>query len=639
MKNLLSAIIFSLVFYSCQRPESPSCVPYFGQFREASVAQIHPEGWFRELLEIQRDGLGSHRVASGYPYNTCLWEGVIPKGGNPIAQDWWPYEQSGYMVDGLYRCGILLGDSSLMGLGRRNVAYVLAHPRENGMLGPEALGELQWAFSVFARAMLADYDLTGDTGVLEGLRRHFDNLPDSLTNRQACILESMCRVYAQTGDRSLLDHAERIWRTFSMPGTSDNEAFRHDDMVAARPVEVHGVTAAEVSKLPAILYLYTGNREYLDAALGFYASVERDHELVDGIPASYEKLLGKRPEALHETCDVSDFLWSYGYLLMATGDVRWADKMENAFYNAALGSISKDFRSHQYFSSPNQIVATQYSSMADYGEEGLSRQAYRPGFDTECCSGNVHRMFPNFASRMWMRSGDDGIVAALYAPGRFETRVSGRDLRVVERTEYPFRDEIAFEFVCDGSVRCPFTFRVPSWTENAEYCINDGEPVPVSAGKYHTIERTFRSGDRIVVRLPMRPRVEVTAENGVSVRRGPLLFSVDIAEDARPVTDQMKTSDEFPAWDIVPASAWNYALEKGVEIETVERPVGSQPWLPENAPVRLRLPAYRVPSWRMEGPSTPELPAPGFLTESHASLIEMIPSGMTRIRLTTLPLK
>lgn len=59
-------------------------------------------------------------------------------------------------------------------------------------------------------------------------------------------------------------------------GTKDNEVFIHEDMVSSKPIDVHGVTAAEVSKQPLILYLYTGRQEYLDAALGFYSSVERE---------------------------------------------------------------------------------------------------------------------------------------------------------------------------------------------------------------------------------------------------------------------------------------------------------------------------------------------------------------------------
>jgi len=634
MKRAILICMMAAVLCGCRDSEKS----YFGVYAEVPVSEIRAEGWLRGLLEIQRDGLGLHRGESGYPYNTCLWAGTIPKGGNPIAQAWWPYEQSGYIVDGLYRCGILLGDTVLTGLGHRNAAYVLEHPRANGMLGPEALGDAQWAFSVFARALLADYDVTGDRTVLDRLTAHFAALPDSLTNRQTCIVESMCKVYSHTGNKAILERAEQIWRTFSMPGTADNEAFRHADMVAAAPVEVHGVTAAEVSKQPAILYLHTGRPEYLAAAEGFYASVERDHELVDGIPTSCEKLLSKAPEALHETCDISDFMWSYGYMLMATGDVRWADKLENAFYNAALGAVSKDFRAHQYFSSPNQIVATQFSSAADYGEEGLLRQAYRPGFDTECCSGNVHRMFPNYASRMWLRDTRGGIVAALYAPGRLSTQVGDRSVAVLERTDYPFRNNVEFEFECSETVKFPFTVRIPAWAEGATVRVNGESPVEAAAGTFYTVDRRFRTGDRVTLDLPMHPRMEYTAGNAVNVRRGPLLFSVDIAEEARKVTGQMKTSEDFPAWDITPASPWNYALAPDTEIEVEERPVGAMPWLASETPVRLRLKAYEVPSWTV-GKTTPALPAPGFAVASEATPIEMIPSGSTRIRLTTLPVK
>ena len=247
---------------------------YCGVYREASAGAIHPDSWLREMLEIQKNGLGLHRAESGYPYGTCLWAGVIPKGGNPIAKGWWPYEQSGYIVDGLYRCGIFLGDSTLTELGESNVRYVLDHPRADGMLGPDVLGDNQWALSVFARTLYAYYDKTGDDRVPQLLKNHFAALPDTLTNRQACIIEAMCKVYEYTGDTSVLAHAERIWDIFSMQGTADNEFFKYEDMAGAAPVTVHGVTAAEVGKQPVLLYLYTGDRKYLDAAEGFFPTAD-----------------------------------------------------------------------------------------------------------------------------------------------------------------------------------------------------------------------------------------------------------------------------------------------------------------------------------------------------------------------------
>lgn len=626
-----------VIFSSCASESQP--IKYFGMYREADIESVHPDSWLREMLEIQRAGLGLHRAESGYPYGTCLWEGVIPKGGNPIAKGWWPYEQTGYIVDGLYRCGIFLEDSALTELGEKNVRYVLDHPRSDGKLGPYVLEDNQWAFSVFARTLYAYYDKTGDSRVPQMLKNHFAALPDTLTNRQACIVEAMCKVYEYTGDKSVLAHAERIWDIFSMQGTADNEFFRYEDMVSSVPVTVHGVTAAEVGKQPILLYLYTGDERYLKAGERFFSSVERRSELVDCIPASFEQLVPKFPEALHETCDISDFLWSYGYMLMSTGDVKWADKMESAMYNAALGAVSKDFKSLQYFSSPNQLVATHCSSIAPYGEAGASRQAYRPGFDTECCSGNVHRMFPNYISRMWMRDNDGGIVAALYGPSSFSTKIDGKIVTVSQITDYPFSGKIEFHFQMDRPSDFAFSFRVPVWAEGTVVSVNGSEDKNVAAGVFHKIKRKFRDGDTIVLSLPMIPRILNFYPEAISVIKGPLLYTPLIEENEDKIVDGFKTSEEFPAYDITPASPWNYALSADARISVDSIKVEKYPWFPENTPVRLKVMAYRVPSWKMTGRSTPALPNPGFSVEENAEEIVMVPSGCTRIRLTALPEK
>lgn len=71
--------------------------------------------------------------------------------------------------------------------------------------------------------------------------------------------------------------------------------------------------------------------------------------------------------------------------------------------------------------------------------------------------GHVHRMFPNYVSRMWLRDSRGGIVAALYAPGRLSTQVEDCSVAVLERTDYPFRSNVEFEFECSETVKFPFT--------------------------------------------------------------------------------------------------------------------------------------------------------------------------------------
>ena len=79
---------------------------------------------------------------------------------------------------------------------------------------------------------------------------------------------------------------------------------------------------------------------------------------------------------MHETCCVSDAQWALGYFLQATGDVQWADLMEKICFNAAFGVVWKDFKSLQYYSSPNQVIAKNNSSFCMY-VGGQDRMAYR----------------------------------------------------------------------------------------------------------------------------------------------------------------------------------------------------------------------------------------------------------------------
>jgi DUF1680 family protein len=71
--------------------------------------------------------------------------------------------------------------------------------------------------------------------------------------------------------------------------------------------------------------------------------LDRDHMLPDGVPSSSEFLAGKNPLNSHETCDITDYTWAMGYLLMATGDAQWADHIEKAVFNAGPGAVSKRF--------------------------------------------------------------------------------------------------------------------------------------------------------------------------------------------------------------------------------------------------------------------------------------------------------
>ena len=150
-----------------------------------------------------------------------------------------------------------------------------------------------------------------------------------------------------------------------------------------------------------LLYAYTGQRKYLDAAVRADDKLIRDHILPDGVPSSNEYLDGNDPRTSHETCDITDYTWSLGHYLMTTGEARYADAIEKAVFNAGPGAVTKDFKALQYFSSVNQFIATGDSDHNEF-KKGSTWMAYRPTHETECCAGNVHRFMPDYVARMWL---------------------------------------------------------------------------------------------------------------------------------------------------------------------------------------------------------------------------------------------
>jgi len=156
------------------------------------------------------------------------------------------------------------------------------------------------------------------------------------------------------------------------------------------------------------------------------------------------------------------------------------------------------------------------------------------------------------------------------------------------------------------------------------------------------IDRTFAAGDVVKLDLPMNLREETPVANGVCLVRGPLVFALKIQEDRAEVTKGPNIKPGFPAWDIKPASPWNYALaiagpQDLSKIKVQAGPVTVFPWTPDSAPVVLTAPACRVSGWDVtpdgKNPALPDKVTPAGPVEQ----VQLIPLGATQIRLSVFP--
>jgi len=660
------------------------------RFESLPLSSIRPDGWLLDFLKRQASGLTGNVEVSGYPYGYKFWGSQEDHTKGSIAA-WWPYEQTGYWIDGALKCGYLGGDEDLYRKALEEIDFAITHAAPDGFIGPEMLrGQDRWPHAVFFRAVLAQYEISGDRRYIDALLRHYRAEPHPMGwDRDVTGVEILLHLYNLSGAADLLALAEELYASFNQKWPELDASVA--SLASDKPQTEHGVTFNEEAKLAAMLYSATGKQIYLDAVANGFKKLEQNARLADGLHSCSEHIKGKTSLDMHETCDITDHTWALAYLLQASGDAAYADTIERVIHNALPGAITKDFRALQYLSCTNQVVATSGSNH-NFFMRGLNWMSYRPDHEVQCCPGNLHRAMPNYIAMMWMRPAGGGVAAVVYGPGRLQTTVGAQStpLTVTARTRYPYQQSVEFELQPAAPLRFPFLLRIPAWCASASLLVN-GQAVEADLrpGTFFRLEREWQPGDLVTLALPFSLALETWPRGGVSLTYGPLTLALPVQaraeiekenstvrqrKDALEINYQPRpqvSKPEFPAWNLYPRSAWNYALcvddaaLRGIRVEWNE----DCPDLLDaaNPPLKVRVKARRVGAWRvihshktrqsghwtinghfMRGVRTitgdfhftPALPDPEKLPARLAARveeIELIPYAATLLRVTVFP--
>ena len=639
-------------------------------FQELQLTRVVPLGWLHEELTKQASHLAIPQNNFCFPFDRRYWASN-ERGEDMESRNggiwWYPWEQVGYWTDGAYRCAAVLGHAHLFRRARDPIEYTVTNPVEGWFLGPRKLYSLpitddpdlkpdRWPHAVFFRALAAAAEAENGSEILSSMCRHYlrDNLSDyqhgAYGPRDRVNIESILWCYGHSGDSRLFRKAQDIWS-----GISGSELANLSD---DRPSGMHGVTFAELSKMAAIMYLYTGDQRQLDVAKSAMRRVFKYHMLPDGTPSTSENLAGTSFLDGHETCDIVEFNLSWGYLLMATGEGEYGDRIERALFNAGMGAVRKDWTGFQYISCPNQLHLARNSCQV--GHKGTAAALYGPNSDhrpeykfiTACCAGNVNRMLPTYVQRMWMLSSDQGLAAVLYGPSRVRAQIAGGWVEIVENTLYPFSERIEILIKCKRSTMFPLHLRIPAWCRRPELTIN-GKPVDLSerTSGFAIIRRKYSDGDVLSLQLPMRLSIGRSSDGGVFLERGPLVYALRPGEDWRAIfmpEFEITSPDYFPMWAASASSPWNYglAVDRSSSLENEIRQVETERkenlWI--ESPIALEVPARRIEGWSLQHPNgddqewfrTPPLPS-GMNQIGSLERIKLVPLGSTHLRLSVFP--
>jgi hypothetical protein len=145
-------------------------------------------------------------------------------------------------------------------------------------------------------------------------------------------------------------------------------------------------------------------------------------------------------------------------------------------------------------------------------------------------------------------------------------------------------------------------------------------------------------------------------KNSVSVNYGPLTFSLKI-DESYIVLDSKKSAQKdskwqanadqskWPAYEIYPASMWNYGLminDEPIEeqFKVVKRnwPDDNYPFTPGSTPIKLITTGKIIPQWTLDKYGLcSTLPPSPVAVSTKAEQVELIPMGAARLRISAFP--
>ena len=604
------------------------------------LGSVRPHGWLGNQLDLMVNGMHG-RLEELSPY-------LKPGNG---------WEEQPYWLRGFYPLAVLTGNARCLASSNVWIERVFASQDADGYFGAacnksaggksgRSFPDL-WPHMVMLDAVILHHESTGDERVVPFMTRFFsfcreladeqfiptnvgsegDWKPTIQHRRAGDMIPHLYWLYSQIREPWLLALAARFYERIK---PADDEWLDH-----------HIVHFTQRFQYPGVYHALSRDPRHLALTEYWYSQhMATWGQQPRGIFGADEQIRPGKvdPRQGFETCGSVEFAKSFYLLGRITGNPVYADRTEDIMLNHYPTSHTPDLKALHYLTASNQ-PQLDCSEQHDHFNKGRQLD-YSPHI-YRCCQHNAAMGWPWYAQNLWQATSDNGLVAWLYAACEVSATVGdGGEVLIRTRTDYPFDTSVTITFQMSRPCVFPLYLRVPRWCQGFLVKVN-GKTLGVrpGPGSYVRIERGWSNGDRIDIEMPMYVSLTTWPRDGsVTVDRGPLSYSVRVEEEWR----RCGGTDEWPEWEVLPATPWNYALVlSGQEplVDSVEcGPVGPQPWSVESAPVALKAKARRLPGWQIGADQTiealPESPVDSVEPEEQ---ITLIPLGCARLRVSCLP--
>ena len=376
--------------------------------------------------------------------------------------------------------------------------------------------------------------------------------PEELAGNAICPSHYMAvaELYRETGDAKYLELAKKFIdiRGMVKNGTDDNQdriPFREQYNAMGHAVRANylyaGVTdlfleSGEeqlMKNLTSIWEDIVTRKMYVTGACGaLYDGTSPDGtdykpDNIQKVHQSYGRPYQLPQSTAHnETCaNIGNMLFNWR-MLLATGDAKHADIMENCYYNSILCGIS--LNGEEYFYTNPLRMSDDLPYTLRWPKQ---RKKYISCF---CCPPNTLRTLCQTQDYAYA-TGKDAIYVNLYGTNRLDTRLDNiGDITITQATDYPWDGKVTLKVErLKGKKTFKMKLRHPAWCDRWKVTLNGQVAECNEDNGYIEISSTWKKGDVVVLDMDMpvhileaNPLVE-EARGQVAVQRGPVVYCVE----------------------------------------------------------------------------------------------------------------
>ena len=462
----------------------------------------------------ENTGLDGH---IGGHYISALSEMYAATGNQQIK------ERLDYMLDNLEKCQLKNGDGYIGGVPGSKQLWIDIAKGKIDAGGFSLNGKwVPWYNIHKVYAGLVDaYNLTGNEKAKKMLIKLSDwclNLVANLSEKQIQQMlksehggmnEVFADVAAITADKKYLVLAEKFsHKAILDPLLKEEDKLNGLHANTQIPKVIGFMRVAEVG----------GDAKWADAANFFWNTVVDNRTISIGgnsvrehfnATDDFSSMLESREGP--ETCNSYNMLKLSKHLFLAHPDSKYMDYYERTTYNHILSSQHPE-GGFVYFTPIRPRHYRVYSE---------------PQESFWCCVGSGLENHGKYGEMIYAHDAND-LYVNLFIPSTLEWKEKG--LKLTQNTKFPFEEQSTFTLNLKKTQKFAVKLRYPSWVTNGEMKIKvNGKEITVEkdANSYVTINRKWKSGDVIMIVLPMHSTAEQLPDQSawVSFVHGPIVLA------------------------------------------------------------------------------------------------------------------